>query len=215
MMSVGLHCRLVGRPGRAAALARFLDYVAAHDGCGWRGASTSRAIGSRTHPPAGGYRPSRMGEALFVEVFGDVFEHTPEIARAAHGAGLGPAQDTAEGLHAAMVGRCAPCPAPRSATCSTRIPDLAGRLALAKGLTADSTGEQAGAGLDRLIAGELARFTELNARYRERFGFPFIMAVKGRTRTTSSPPSRSGSGTRRARSSTAPSTKSSASRSSG
>src|SRR3546814_7475787 len=32
MLSVGLHCRLVGRPGRAAALARFLDYVMSHDG---------------------------------------------------------------------------------------------------------------------------------------------------------------------------------------
>jgi peptidoglycan/xylan/chitin deacetylase (PgdA/CDA1 family) len=31
MMSIGLHCRLAGRPGRAAALAKFLDYVAGHE----------------------------------------------------------------------------------------------------------------------------------------------------------------------------------------
>ena len=61
-------------------------------------------------------------------------------------------------------------------------PDLAGRLALARSLTADSTGEQAGAGLDRLSPAELARFTELNGDYRARFGFPFIMAVKGSTK---------------------------------
>ncbi len=61
-------------------------------------------------------------------------------------------------------------------------PDLAGRLALSQGLTADSTGEQAAAGLDRLSPAELERFTALNARYRDRFGIPFIMAVKGRTK---------------------------------
>ena len=59
-------------------------------------------------------------------------------------------------------------------------PDLAGRLALAGALTAESTQEQAGAGLDRLSAEELAKFTSLNDSYRARFGFPFIVAVKGR-----------------------------------
>ena len=59
-------------------------------------------------------------------------------------------------------------------------PDLAGRLALGGRLTADSTAEQEGAGLDRLSEEELARFTALNEAYRARFGQPFIMAVKGR-----------------------------------
>jgi OHCU decarboxylase len=58
-------------------------------------------------------------------------------------------------------------------------PDLAGRLAIAGELTEDSKKEQAGAGLDRLSAEEHARFTELNAAYVEKFGFPFIIAVKG------------------------------------
>ena len=61
-------------------------------------------------------------------------------------------------------------------------PDLAGRLALAGALTADSTREQASSGLDRLTPEELQRFTELNDAYRARFGFPFIMAVKGATK---------------------------------
>ncbi|RYC33033.1 allantoinase PuuE [Lichenibacterium minor] len=180
MMSVGLHCRLVGRPGRAAALGRFLDYVRAHDRV-WLARRVDIARHwIRTHPPAGGYRPSRMGEALFVDVFGDVFEHTPEIARRAHRAGLGATQDTADGLHAAMVGALRTLPRDAQRALLDAHPDLAGRLALAKGLTPDSTGEQAGAGLDRLSAVDLARFTDLNRRYRERFGFPFIMAVKGR-----------------------------------
>ena len=60
-------------------------------------------------------------------------------------------------------------------------PDLAGKLALAKTLTADSTREQASAGLDRLTPEELRQFGELNDAYRARFGFPFIMAVKGKS----------------------------------
>lgn len=58
-------------------------------------------------------------------------------------------------------------------------PDLAGKLAAAKRLTADSTAEQAGAGLDALTDAERARFTELNAAYVAKFGFPFIIAVRG------------------------------------
>ena len=180
MMSVGLHCRLVGRPGRAAALARFLDYVRSHDRV-WvaRRVDIARHW-IRHHPPAGGYRPSRMGEALFVEVFGDVFEHSPEIARAAHRAGLGPDEDGAEGLHAAMVRAVRALSREERRALLDAHPDLAGRLALAAGLTADSTAEQAGAGLDRLTPEELGRFTGLNTSYRERFGFPFIMAIRGR-----------------------------------
>ncbi|EJZ19811.1 2-oxo-4-hydroxy-4-carboxy-5-ureidoimidazoline decarboxylase, partial [Rhizobium sp. Pop5] len=58
-------------------------------------------------------------------------------------------------------------------------PDLAGRLAISGELTEDSRKEQAGAGLDRLSPAEHARFTELNSTYVEKFGFPFIIAVKG------------------------------------
>lgn len=182
MLSIGLHCRLVGRPGRAAALARFLDYVQRHEQV-WvaRRVDIARHW-IRTHPPAGGYRPSRMGESLFVEVFGDVFEHTPEIARTAYRKGLGPEADTAEGLHAAFVGTLRGSDAALKRRLLDAHPDLAGRLALARSLTADSTGEQIGAGLDRLAPEELERFTGLNADYRKRFGFPFIMAVKGRTK---------------------------------
>ena len=57
-------------------------------------------------------------------------------------------------------------------------PDLAGRLARENALTAASTAEQVSAGLDRLSAGELARFTVANADYRERFGFPFVICAR-------------------------------------
>lgn len=182
MMSVGLHCRLVGRPGRAESLARFVDYVQTHDEA-W--IATRLDIARhwvRRHPPPGGLRPSRMPRALFVELYGDVFEHTPAIAETAHRRGLGPACDSAEGLHREL------CAALRDSDEALKLslirahPDLAGRLALAGRLTADSTREQASSGLDRLSAQELAQFTSLNEAYKARFGFPFIMAVKGATK---------------------------------
>ncbi len=63
-------------------------------------------------------------------------------------------------------------------------PDLAGKAARAGALTAHSTAEQAGAGLDRLSDAEYARFHALNDAYQKTFGFPFIIAVKGHTRET-------------------------------
>ncbi|HRK19191.1 MAG TPA: allantoinase PuuE [Hyphomicrobiaceae bacterium] len=182
MMSIGLHCRLVGRPGRAAALARFLDYVQSHDKV-W--VATRLDIARhwiKTHPPVGGYRPSRMPRGLFVERFGDIYEHTPEIAEAAHATGLRANADTASGLHAILSKAMAALSDDRKLALIKAHPDLAGRLALAKQLTEDSTKEQSGAGLDRLSAAELARFTDLNSRYVTRFGFPFIFAVKGKTK---------------------------------
>ena len=61
-------------------------------------------------------------------------------------------------------------------------PDLAGKLAAAKRLTAESTAEQASAGLDALTVEEKAEFTALNDAYVKKFGFPFIIAVKGRSK---------------------------------
>ena len=76
------------------------------------------------------------------------------------------------------------CRALRSASDDERLgvlnahPDLAGKLAAAKRLTAASEAEQASAGLDALTDGERARFAGLNADYMEKFGFPFIIAVR-------------------------------------
>ena len=123
-----------------------------------------------------------MPRALFVERFGDIFEHTPQIAERAHRAGLVANADTAEGLHTALVAVMRRMSREENLALINAHPDLAGRLALSKQLTADSTTEQGSAGLDRLTADELARFTTLNDAYKARFGFPFILAVKGRTK---------------------------------
>jgi OHCU decarboxylase len=182
MLSIGLHCRLVGRPGRAASLARFLDYVQSHDKV-WVATRLDIARSwIRNHSPAGGWKPSSLSRTLFVERFGGVYEHSPWVAGAAHHSGLGAGADNAAGLAAAMARAMAAGSPEAKLALVNAHPDLAGKLALSKKLTAESTGEQAGAGLDQLSADELARFTHLNDSYRARFGFPFIMAVRGKTK---------------------------------
>ena len=125
--------------------------------------------------------PSQMDRATFVTTFGHVFEHSPWIAEAAYDRGLPQDADNAEGLHRALCAVLRDASAAQQRALIDAHPDLAGRLARAGRLTADSNKEQAGAGLDRLTDGERARFTELNDAYKARFGFPFIMAVKGRS----------------------------------
>ena len=183
MMSIGLHCRLAGRPGRAAALARFLDYVAAHERV-W--IATRQAIAEHWithHPPAGGWKPSTMSRPLFVTRFGGIFEHSRWVAEAAFAAGLGDEANHAEGLHALLVRAMRAGSLDQQRDLILQHPDLAGKLVVAKALTLDSTAEQASAGLDHLTDDERSRFTKLNDAYKTRFGFPYILAVKGRTKS--------------------------------
>lgn len=126
--------------------------------------------------------PSAMDGASFVATFGHVFEHSPWIAERAFERGLPPDVGTAEGLHRALCEVLRDASEEEKRSLILAHPDLAGRLARAGELTTDSTREQAGAGLDKLSAAEHARFTALNEAYQARFGFPFIMAVKGRSK---------------------------------
>jgi OHCU decarboxylase len=120
-----------------------------------------------------------MDRAAFVARFGGVFEHSPWIAERAHALELGPAHDTAVGLHSALARAFRAAGETERLAVLTAHPDLAGRLAAARRLTPESTAEQAGAGLDALTDAERARFTELNEAYAAKFGFPFIIAVRG------------------------------------
>jgi chitin deacetylase len=178
MMSVGLHCRLIGRPGKIAGLKRFLDHIAAHDGV-WTPTRLQIAKHwAATHPPVQRERPSEMDRDTFVARFGGVFEHSPWIADRAWALELGSVHDRPAGLHNALARMF------RSASHDERLavlkahPDLAGKLAAAKRLTTESTAEQASAGLDALTDTERTRFTELNDAYVARHGFPFIIAVR-------------------------------------
>lgn len=184
MMSIGLHCRLIGRPGRIMGLRRFMEYAQSHADV-WFAKRLDIAKHWATHHPAQHFeRPSDMNKARFVELYGSIFEHSPWIAEAAHGLELGYAHDSAIGLHNALARVF------RSATQEQRLgvlnahPDLAGKLAAAKRLTAESTAEQAGAGLDALTDQERANFSDLNTAYVEKHGFPFIIAVRDNTKAS-------------------------------
>lgn len=126
--------------------------------------------------------PSRLGRAAFIEAFGDVYEHSPWVAAAAFDTAQGPERDDIESLHRHMSHALQCASHERQLALINAHPDLAGRAAVAGELTAASTREQAGAGIHECTPEEFARFTELNAAYKARFGFPFIMAVKGSNR---------------------------------
>ena len=126
-----------------------------------------------------------LDEAAFTSCFGDVAEHSPWVAATAAAARPFPHR---EALIAAFVGAVRAAP-PDAQLALLRVhPDLAHRAAVAGDAAAgtaiaeESRREQAGAGLDRLTAAEFTRFGDLNTRYRRRFGFPFIFAVKGATK---------------------------------
>jgi len=183
MLNIGLHCRLAGRPGRLAALQRFLDYIRGHERV-WiaRRVDIARHW-TQTHPPQDmAVTPTAMDRSTFITRFGGVFEHSAWVAERAYALELGPAHDTAPGIHSALVRVFRAASHEERLAVLRKHPDLAGKLAAARRLTAASANEQASAGLDSLTDDERERFSALNSAYTARFSFPFIMAVKGRTK---------------------------------
>jgi 2-oxo-4-hydroxy-4-carboxy-5-ureidoimidazoline decarboxylase len=117
-----------------------------------------------------------MGEAQFTATLGGVFEHSPWVAQGAFAAR--PFASVAS-LHAAMVDVVARASEGQQLALLRAHPELAGKAAIRGELTADSTHEQSGAGLTACSPEEFAQLTDLNRRYNAKFGFPFILAVKG------------------------------------
>jgi len=111
----------------------------------------------------------------FVAAIGHVFEHSPWIA--AETWERRPFA-TVDDLHRAMAAAMWDASASRKLALIEAHPDMAGKAAIAGDLTTDSANEQASAGLDRLSHDEFATFTRLNAAYRARFDFPFIICVR-------------------------------------
>ncbi len=116
-----------------------------------------------------------MDEAGFTQALGFVFELSPWVVTRAHAAGPFASR---EALHAAMMAALERAPEADRLALIRAHPELAGKAAIAKTLTADSQSEQASAGLDRLTPDEFTHFHELNAAYGARFGFPFIICVR-------------------------------------
>ena len=128
------------------------------------------------------YRPSTMTREGFLETFGGVYENSPWIAEAAYREGLTRDNDSLAGLHNILRSTVDEANHDLQLALLQAHPDLAGKLAVAGGLTADSTEEQASAQLDQCTAEEFDEFQSLNNSYKSAFGFPYILAVRGRNR---------------------------------
>jgi 2-oxo-4-hydroxy-4-carboxy-5-ureidoimidazoline decarboxylase len=124
---------------------------------------------------------NRMDHGEFVSRFGAVFERSPWVAE---GAWERRPFDGLDGLHGSFVRTIRDGPEDRRVALIRAHPDLAGKAALAGELTAESAGEQASAGLDRLSPEEYERFHRLNAAYREKFGLPYVVCVRDNTKET-------------------------------
>jgi 2-oxo-4-hydroxy-4-carboxy-5-ureidoimidazoline decarboxylase len=119
--------------------------------------------------------------AAFTARLGGIFEHSPWVAE-----DVWPLRPFAgvDDLHAAMCKSVVDAGDDAQLALLRAHPQLAGKAALRGELTADSTREQQGAGLDQCSPDEFARLRALNAQYEQRFGFPFILAVRGHTRAS-------------------------------
>ncbi|WP_397475444.1 2-oxo-4-hydroxy-4-carboxy-5-ureidoimidazoline decarboxylase [Pusillimonas sp.] len=120
-----------------------------------------------------------MPGAQFVHMLGGIFEHSPWVAEQV--ASLRPF-DGIDDLHQAMVDRIVDAGAEAQMALIQAHPELAGKAAVRGKLTPESTSEQRGAGLDQCSPEEYSELTALNQAYREKFGFPFILAVRGHDR---------------------------------
>lgn len=115
----------------------------------------------------------------FVEALGGVFEYSPWVAEEAWSAR--PFADVSA-LHDAMMGVVRHRSTEDKVALLRAHPELAGRVARAGEMTPDSVAEQSSAGLDQMTEAEFARFDQLNTAYREKFGFPFIIAVRNHSK---------------------------------
>lgn len=120
-----------------------------------------------------------MDRAAFVVKFGGIFEKSPWVAEQAWEKRPFASLDD---MHAAMVAVAKNAPAARQLALLQSHPDLAGKEAQAGAMTASSVAEQASAGLNALSPPEFAELSNLNAAYKAKFGFPFIIAVRMHTK---------------------------------
>jgi len=112
----------------------------------------------------------------FVAALGGIFEHSPWVPEAVAGSRPFASVDDLHGAMADAVNRAGQV---AQLGLIRAHPDLAGKAARQGNLTAESTSEQKGAGLNRLTNSEFEEFHQLNNAYQSRFGFPFILAVRG------------------------------------
>lgn len=127
-------------------------------------------------------KPSNLSQQDFVGTFGGVYEHSPWVAERLYAAGLPEKCDDADVLAKAMAAIVKAASQKEKLDLIRAHPDLAGRAAVRGELTEESTSEQARAGLGECSPEEFDKFQKYNAAYKEKFGFPFIKAVRNSNR---------------------------------
>lgn len=123
-----------------------------------------------------------MSKHTFMATFGGIYEHSPWVAEGVYNDGLRTRHDDVDGLANAMAAVVDAASHAKKLALINAHPDLAGKAAVAGELTVESTEEQASAGIDQCNAEEFARFQAFNEKYRRRFGFTFVMAVRNSNR---------------------------------
>ena len=121
-----------------------------------------------------------MTQSEFVARYGGIYEHSAWVAEEVASDAIG--IDNVEQLATTMADCVDNASTERQLALIRAHPDLAGKAQLAGELTQDSTTEQSKAGLDQCSADDYAQFQTLNDQYHEKFGFPFVMAVRASTR---------------------------------
>jgi 2-oxo-4-hydroxy-4-carboxy-5-ureidoimidazoline decarboxylase len=117
----------------------------------------------------------------FSAAFGKVYEHSPWIAERAFALRSERGFATRGALHAALVATVYGATEDEQVRLLNAHPDLAGKEAEAGTMTAESTSEQAVAGLTAMSRADVERLQSMNAAYRAKFGFPFIIAARNNT----------------------------------
>lgn len=126
--------------------------------------------------------PGEMTQSEFVAAFGEIYEHSPWVARDTWRRCAGRGLDNVETLAVELAATVDAADRDTRLALIRAHPDLAGRAAIGGRLSAASSREQAGAGIDQCSEQEYRRFQSLNEAYKARFGFPFVMAIKGSDR---------------------------------
>ena len=125
----------------------------------------------------------KLNKAEIINLLGSIYEHSSWVAEVLFSQGI-TCQDNDVGFLAQRMKKIVDASSEELKLNLLKAhPELAGKLAISGNLTKDSTAEQASAGLDQCSKAEFSEFSKLNFEYTKKFGHPFIIAVKGLTRS--------------------------------
>ena len=185
MMSIGLHCRLIGRPGKIAGLKRFIDHAEATGGCGSPAGSTSPSIGPPSIRRSASSRPRRCARRVYRSIRRRLRAFPLDRRRAPRAWNLARRMTVRKGCGTPWPGCSAPPRSRRAQSRAARPSRPCRQTGAGEAADRRSSAEQAAAGLDALTDAERAKFPALNAATSPNSASP----SSSRCATTPAPPS--------------------------